>query len=111
MAEEDSRFAYTDKALQIFLFDGKRIQLKHVHSCIAMISIVNESDVQLPMPGEFTLYNTREKEKIAPFYDAFFIVWFEDYELRYNNTPIFMLNNVREQAIQILGDACVKVLQ
>ena len=107
MAED--RFTYTEKASQIFLFDNRRIQLKHVHSCIAMLSIVDEHDTQIPMPKEFTLYNTRENEKIPPFNGAFFIVWFQDYDLRYKNTPIFMLSNVREQSIQIL-DHSVKVL-
>jgi hypothetical protein len=107
MAEEDGRFTYTNDAKQILLFDEIRIQIKHVHSCIAMISLVDENDTTMPMPKTLTLYNTRENEKILPFHDAFFIVWFQDYELRYKNTPIFVLNNVREQAIQVVNNACI----
>lgn len=107
-----TRYSYAEDDERVFLFIDTqtnlcyRIMLKRVQRDIAMMGLVDISGDLLPMPDAFNLCATKENENIRVYQNAFFIVWYENYELRYNGNAILTLNQVREQEITIRHNHC-----
>lgn len=67
---------------------------------------LSEAD-RLPIPSGWSLVKP-DRSKVTPHRDAFFIYWFESYELCFEDEPVLSIENEREQTI-ICKNGCKRL--
>lgn len=78
---------------------------------VAVIQFFREKSfiTQTPIPPAFTMQCNTTKKTVHPYEGKLFVVQYEDYNFYYNGTPVWQLQNPRQQAMNFLNSDVVSL--
>lgn len=105
--EQSAMFAgsfsyYNDETFDWKLDDAIQIRITRIDTTIARLYFVNkETNMQIPVPTELSLYESANKTQVPIYHDEFLIAWTGNYELKRNGCTVLNLHVQRQQAIRV----------